>query len=65
MIDSLALEAIISDPETAKATIVAGINGANPKRLDIAWTAQVSGNANIISIDFNWGFYFGTAPVVA
>lgn len=65
MIDSLALEAIISAPEVAKASIAAGINGANPKRLDIAWTAQVSGNTNIISIDFNWGFFFGTAPVVA
>ena len=65
MIDNLALEAIISNPEAAKASVVAGINGANPKRLDIAWTAQVGGNTNTISIDFNWGFFFGTAPVVA
>jgi len=65
MIDSLALNAIISDPATAKKNIVAGINESNPKRLDIATTIQLSGNTNIISVDFLFGFYFGTAPVVA
>lgn len=64
MIDNLALEAIISDPATAKDTIVAVISSSNPKRLDISFTVQLSGNANIISIDLNFGFYFGTAPVV-
>ena len=65
LVDSLALQAIISDPETAKASIIANINESNPKRLDVVWTVQISGNLNIISIDFNWGFFFGTAPVVA
>lgn len=65
MIDSLALNAIISDPETAKANIVAAINESNPKRLDIATTVQLSGNTNIISIDLDFGFAFGTSPVVA
>lgn len=65
LVDSLALQAIISDPETAKASITANINESNPKRLDTAWTVTISGNSNIISIDFNWGFFFGTAPVVA
>jgi len=65
MIDGLALAAIISDPETAKASIQSGINGSNPKRLDLSMTVQLSGNSNIISIDLNFGFYFGTAPVVA
>ena len=65
MVDSLALAAILSDPETIKGTIQAGINESNPKRLDVAFTASVSGNSNIISIDFNWGFFFGTTPVVA
>lgn len=65
LIDSLALQAIISDPETAKASITASINESNPKRLDTVWTVTISGNSNIISIDFNWGFFFGTAPVVA
>ncbi len=59
LIDSLAGEAIISDPETAKSTIEAGINGSNPKRLDVAFTIQISGNSNIISIDLNYGFFFG------
>jgi len=59
MIDSLAAEAIISEPDAAKATVIAEINGSNPKRLDITFTVQLSGNADIISIDLNFGFYFG------
>lgn len=59
MLDSLALNAIISDPETAKKSITAVINGANPKRLDVDFTVQLSGNTNIISIDLNFGFFFG------
>ena len=59
LIDELAKEAIISDPETAKTTIETDINGSNPKRLDVAFTIQLSGNANIISIDLNFGFFFG------
>lgn len=59
LIDSLALAAVISDPATAKKNTVAGINGTNPKRLDAAMTVQLSGNTNVISIDLNFGFYFG------
>lgn len=59
MLDSLALNAIISDPETAKNSITATINSGNPKRLDIVFTVQLSGNTNIISIDLNFGFFFG------
>lgn len=65
MIDSLALNAIISDPETAKKSIVAAISPTNPKRLDLAVTVQLSGNTNIISVDLNFGFFFGATPVVA
>ena len=65
MIDSLGLNAIISDPETAKANTVAAISDQNPKRLDVSTTVQLSGNTNIISVDLNFGFYFGTASVVA
>lgn len=65
MLDSLGLNAIISDPETAKANTVAGINEQNPKRLDLSTTVQVSGNTNIISVDLDFGFFFGTAPIVA
>lgn len=59
MLDSLAELAIISDPDTAKATIVAEIGETNPKRLNISFTYQISGNTNQISIDANWGFFFG------
>ena len=65
LVDSLGLNAIISDPATAKTSITANINESNPKRLDVVFTVQLAGNANIISIDFNFGFFFGTAPVVA
>ena len=65
MLDSLGLNAIISDPETAKANTLAEINDQNPKRLDVSTTVQLSGNTNIISVDLNFGFFFGTASVVA
>jgi hypothetical protein len=65
MLDSLGLNAIISDPETAKENTIAAINDQNPKRLDVSTTVQLSGNTNIISVDLNFGFFFGTAPVVA
>lgn len=65
MLDSLGLNAIISDPETAKENTLAAINDQNPKRLDVATTVQLSGNTNIISVDLNFGFFFGTASVVA
>jgi phage tail sheath gpL-like len=65
LIDSLGLNAIISDPATAKKETVAVISDQNPKRLDVSMTVQLSGNVNIISIDLNWGFYFGVQPIVA
>jgi phage tail sheath gpL-like len=65
MIDSLALNAFISDPETAKANTLAEISAQNPKRLDLSTTVQLSGNSNIISVDLNFGFFFGTPSVVA
>ena len=65
MIDSLGLNAFISDPETAKANTFAEIDSMNPKRLNVLTTMQISGNSNIISVDFNFGFFFGTPTVVA
>jgi len=59
MLDGLADNAIIVNRADAKAGIQAGINATNPKRLDVAFTVQLSGNTNIISIDFNFGFFFG------
>jgi len=65
MLDSLGLNAIISDPETAKANTFAEIDSGNPKRLNLVTTVQLSGNTNIISVDLQFGFFFGTATVVA
>ena len=65
VVDSLALGAILSDPAAIKKTIIAGINGTNPKRLDAAVTVKLSGNAGIISLDLNFGFNFGAATLVA
>jgi phage tail sheath gpL-like len=59
LLDSLGAQAIISDVATAKASTVAAINSSNPKRLDVSTTVQLSGNTNIISVDLNFGFYFG------
>jgi len=64
MFDSLGLNAIISDPDAAKLTVISVINGTNPKRLDNTFTVQLSGNANVISVDLNFGFFFGTAPII-
>jgi phage tail sheath gpL-like len=64
LVDSLGLEAIISDPATAKDSIVAVINSTNPKRLDMALTVALSGNTKIKSVDLFFGFFFGTAPTV-
>lgn len=60
VIDSLGLNAIISDPKTAKDSILAEISATNPKRLDVCSTVQLSGNTNIISVDLKFGFFFGT-----
>ena len=65
VIDSLGLNAIISDPETAKESIEAAIDSGNPKRLNVSCTVQLSGNAGIISVDLNFGFFFGSATIVA
>jgi phage tail sheath gpL-like len=65
MLDNLGLDAIISDPKTAKAATLAEINSGNPKRLDVVLTLQLVGNANIISIDLEFGFFFGTSQIVA
>lgn len=64
ILDSLGLEAIISDPATAKANTFASISSQNPKRLDVQTTVQLSGNSNIISVDLFFGFFFGTPALV-
>lgn len=61
VIDGLGLSAIISDPKTAKKSIVAAIDGSNPKRLNLSATVQLSGNTNVKSVDVFFGFFFGQA----
>jgi len=65
VIDALAAEALISDPKTAKANTIAEIDGANPKRLNLSVTIQLVGNSNIISMDLNFGFFFGQSTLAA
>jgi phage tail sheath gpL-like len=65
MLDSLGLEAIISDPKTAKANTLAEIDSVNPKRLNVQIPVQLVGNSNIISVGLDFGFFFGTSAIVA
>jgi len=59
MVDSLASEAIISDPGYSKANILAEIDSQNPKRLNVRVPVQLAGNTNIKAINLDFGFYFG------
>ena len=61
LIDSWALDALISNPAAAKDSVLAAIDGGNQRRLNLALTVQLSGNAGIISTDLNFGFFFGAA----
>lgn len=64
VIDSLGLNAIISDTKFAKDNTLVEIDASNPKRLNISTTMKLSGNSNIISVDFRFGYYFGAGVVV-
>lgn len=64
MIDGAGLAAIISDPESAKKTITAVIDGTNPKRLNVGVSVQISGNSQVIDVALNFGFFFGSPVVV-
>lgn len=61
LIESWGLRALLSDPQAARDSVVVAINGGNPRRLDLALTVQLSGNAGIVSVDLNFGFFFGSA----
>lgn len=63
--DNLALNALISDPAYTKANTQSEIDSQNPKRLNTVFPVKLSGNANIHSIDLNFGFYFGTSTIIA
>lgn len=64
-IDSLGLQAIISDPATAKKRTRGSISAQNAKRLDLETFVQLSGNANIKGVRLGFGYYFGTQAQVA
>ena len=64
IIDSLALEAILSEPEMSKKNTFATISSQNPKRLDLQTTVKLSGNTDIISMDLFFGFHFGAPTLV-
>jgi len=58
--DQLGLNAIIADPDFTKDNSTADINSGNPKRLDVVIKVKLSGNTNVISIDLEFGFNFGS-----
>lgn len=64
-LDGLGLAAIISDPATAKTKTVTEIDSGNPKRLNARVVIQLAGNAGIISVDLDFGFFFGTPALAA
>lgn len=64
MLQYLADNAIISDVNYAKNSIMAEIDSQNPNRINISFTVKLSGNINIISIDLNFGFYFGIVTAI-
>ena len=64
IVENLGLAAILSDTASSVDLIVAEIDSANPKRLNLCIPVNVSGNTNIKSIDLKWGFYFGTPTTV-
>lgn len=65
IIDSLGLNAILSDPATAKKNTQAEIDSGNPKRLNLCVPVQLSGNTNVKSTDLKFGFFFGTPAALA
>jgi phage tail sheath gpL-like len=57
--DSLALNAIMVTPDFTKKTMSVKIDGANPKRVNVAFPAKISGNVEISSTDIYFGFFLG------
>lgn len=58
--DSLALQAIIQEPEFSKKNIKVTIDGNNPKRLNVVFPVKLSGNVEISDTDIYFGFYLGS-----
>lgn len=57
--DAAGSDGIISDPDYAKTNSSADIDGSNPDRLNVVEVFKLGGNSNVISIDMNFGFYYG------
>jgi phage tail sheath gpL-like len=60
IIDNLSLDAIAADPDYCKENSGASIGTSNPKRLDVKLVMKLSGNTNVISIDYVTGFNYGS-----
>lgn len=61
VLDGLGLDAVISDPATAKKNVTAVIDSGNAKRLNVVVPVQLSGNTNVKSVDLRFSFFFGQA----
>jgi len=59
--DSLADEALITDPGHTKKNIAVYIDTENPKRVNVKYPVKLSGNVEISSTDIFFGFYLGDA----
>lgn len=58
--DTLTALAITADAEFTKENLTVVINSTNPKRVDVVFPVKLSGNTEIISVDLNFGFFFGS-----
>jgi len=61
LVDSLAAEALISDPDHTKKNVKVWIDTENPKRVNVIFPVKLSGNVEISSTDIYFGFYLGDA----
>ena len=57
--DSLALQAIIQEPEFSKKNMKVEIDKNNPKRVNVQFPVKLSGNVEISDSDIYFGFYLG------
>ena len=57
IVDGLAREAFIADPVAAKRSIAAAVDSGDPKRLNVGLAVSLAGNANIRSVDLDFGFF--------
>jgi hypothetical protein len=65
IIIGLGRAAILANYEAAAKTVTCVIDSNNPKRINLQYTSQISGNTQITDIQNNWGFFYGTAAAAA